>query len=567
MKTHGLLQTHAAADGSPSLPHDRPALRISLRTGEIVEVSPAFGRLTGHPPAAWIGRRCEELWPSAERDAIGRRISEAVLVGRDHFGSVVLAPAGTTVAWVDLEVCHDPRNGHFVHLFLQPLDRPGAGLIGLPPTGRSAASMVETGPMMPLPAPTVDLLAPAEPRREGPFVDAAPAEAHPATDSDRSAASGGPEVASAAPPAIADAAPAGRGGSAAPAGPASRGNATIETEEEDVAFQAMTVLAAAGVAALTVAVDGTVTSATPEAERLLGRPIARLRGSPLDELVALPDQAGPALAAARAGRVRQSVAASLVGVDGRDLALEWVPGSEPGKGFVMLQSGQAGSADGERLRLQTRLVSFVAHDVRNSLAAVYCGLHTLSEATAPESPQRPIVDKALHEARRASRIVDDVLAVSRPGRLLRVELDLCGVLRESLNRFRARAAAQGAEIHEQLDVSATVMADLSQLERSFDNLVENALHAMPHYGTLAVATRLEDRAVPGIRVAISDTGVGIRPDLRPNVFEPFVTDKQGGTGLGLAITRRVILDHEGQIDFETELGRGTTFHVWLPRLP
>jgi signal transduction histidine kinase len=110
-----------------------------------------------------------------------------------------------------------------------------------------------------------------------------------------------------------------------------------------------------------------------------------------------------------------------------------------------------------------------------------------------------------------------------------------------------------------------VLADLSQLERAFDNLVENALQATPHYGLLRVGCRAEDRGRPGVRVTIADTGLGIPADVRPNVFEPFVTTKPAGTGLGLAITRRVVLDHEGQIDFETDHGRGTTFVIWLPR--
>jgi signal transduction histidine kinase len=220
--------------------------------------------------------------------------------------------------------------------------------------------------------------------------------------------------------------------------------------------------------------------------------------------------------------------------------------------------------EAERLRTQTRLVSFIAHDVRNSLAAVYCGLRTLSDQMPAAAAERPTLERALTDVQRASRIVDDVLAVSRPGTPHRVQLDLANVVRESLNRFRARAAANGIELVENLVAPSPVLADLSLLERAFDNLVENALQAMPHGGRLGVSLARQERSRNGFVVTLADTGLGIPADLRPNVFEPYATRKPGGTGLGLAITRRAVLDHEGQIDFTTAEGRGTTFTVWLP---
>jgi signal transduction histidine kinase len=333
--------------------------------------------------------------------------------------------------------------------------------------------------------------------------------------------------------------------------------------DADATFGVMTALSAAGAAALAVAVDDTVTSATPEAERMLATPIARLRGARLSDLVTLAGQAGPALAAARRAGARQGVA-GIVTADGRSVAVEWVPGLRRGAGVAVLLSDRPPTEDAERLRLQTRLVSFISHDVRNSLAAAYCGLRTLSDQLPASATERGTVDRALGDVQRASRIVEDVLAVSRPGRLHRVELDLTMLLRETLHRFRTRAAANGVELVERFESGAAVLADLSQLERAFDNLVENALQAMPHGGMLTVATRGEDRAGPGVLITIADTGLGIPADVRPNVFEPYATRKKDGTGLGLAITRRAVLDHEGQIDFTTAEGRGTTFAVWLP---
>jgi signal transduction histidine kinase len=325
----------------------------------------------------------------------------------------------------------------------------------------------------------------------------------------------------------------------------------------------MTALVAAGAAALAVDADGTVTSATPEAERLLSTPIARLRGARFTDLLSFPDQAGPALAAARRFGFRQSVAAAVAG-DGPVVALEWVPSTELEAGVMVLVADQPSTEEAERLRLQTRLVSFIAHDVRNSLAAVFCGLRTLSDQMDSAAPERVTLDKALADIRRASRIVDDVLTVSRPGRLNRVDMGLPTLLAECVNRFRLRAAAHGIQIVERYGAPARVLADQSQLERAFDNLIENALQAMPHGGSLTVSADFEERAGQGVLVAVTDTGLGIPADVQPNVFEPYATRKRDGNGLGLAITLRAVLDHEGQISFTTVEGRGTTFSVWLP---
>ena len=133
-----------------------------------------------------------------------------------------------------------------------------------------------------------------------------------------------------------------------------------------------------------------------------------------------------------------------------------------------------------------------------------------------------------------------------------------------LPRYRKRAAGASIELEARLQSGCQVMADLSSLERLVGNLVENALDATPPGGALCVTTRAESRGQPGACLSVRDTGIGIKEETRPNVFDPFFTDKHGGTGLGLAIARRVVFDHSGQIHFDSKEGEGTTFHVWLP---
>jgi signal transduction histidine kinase len=95
------------------------------------------------------------------------------------------------------------------------------------------------------------------------------------------------------------------------------------------------------------------------------------------------------------------------------------------------------------------------------------------------------------------------------------------------------------------------------------NLVLNAIEAMPRGGHLRVSTSATSQP-QGVRIRFIDTGVGIAPDALPRIFEPFHSTRHEGLGLGLYISKKVIDEHEGQIEVKSQVGEGTTFTVWLP---
>jgi signal transduction histidine kinase len=105
-------------------------------------------------------------------------------------------------------------------------------------------------------------------------------------------------------------------------------------------------------------------------------------------------------------------------------------------------------------------------------------------------------------------------------------------------------------------------ADPDLLHRAFQNLVLNALDAMPAGGTLTMRTSERDG---NVRLEISDTGKGLTPEECERLFTPYYTTKQLGTGLGLAIVQSVVSDHHGTISVSSEEGRGTTFRIELPQ--
>jgi CheY-like chemotaxis protein len=145
--------------------------------------------------------------------------------------------------------------------------------------------------------------------------------------------------------------------------------------------------------------------------------------------------------------------------------------------------------------------------------------------------------------------------------------DLRGVV-EAITPLLERAVTSAVTLkHERAVQPFMLRGDSAQLEQVIMNLALNARDAMPQGGQVVV--RLADLTrdgVPGVALEVEDTGTGIAPEHRAHVFEAFYTTKpeSKGTGLGLATVVSIVEAHGGQVDFDTELGRGTVFRVWLP---
>jgi signal transduction histidine kinase len=144
-------------------------------------------------------------------------------------------------------------------------------------------------------------------------------------------------------------------------------------------------------------------------------------------------------------------------------------------------------------------------------------------------------------------------------------VDPAEIVSRTMALFRAQLESAGRPpIRVTVDVSpqtGTIRADPEQLGRLFQNLLLNAIDAMPGGGEIRIAIR---RHADTIRLDVSDTGSGLTAEERARLFTPYYTTKQHGTGLGLAIVQSVVADHGGRISVESEPGRGTTFHIELP---
>jgi signal transduction histidine kinase len=156
-------------------------------------------------------------------------------------------------------------------------------------------------------------------------------------------------------------------------------------------------------------------------------------------------------------------------------------------------------------------------------------------------------------------------------------IDLNALLQEALELTEHQIAKGRIDIQTDLQPGLpSITGDVNQLEQALLNIIINAWHAMPQGGTLTLRTRWAPAGeplrragragAPGVEAIIADTGIGISPEHLPRIFDPFFSTKGvgKGTGLGLAISRRIIEDHHGSIEVASEVGRGTTFTIWLP---
>lgn len=218
----------------------------------------------------------------------------------------------------------------------------------------------------------------------------------------------------------------------------------------------------------------------------------------------------------------------------------------------------------ERLAIIGELATMVAHDLRNPLTSIKNVCFYLKSTCPPRDGAEcksvfEMVEILEQETAFANAIINDLLdfAVKRP--LEKKRKNINNIINRSLKKANM---AENVKIERDFALRPIANVDEEQLERVFLNLIKNAAQAMPEGGRLTVGTSVTaDR----VEVVVRDTGMGIAKENMSKIFQPLFTTKAKGIGMGLAICKRIVEEHSGTIDVESEVGKGTAFMIKLPK--
>ncbi|HEY3805295.1 MAG TPA: ATP-binding protein [Kofleriaceae bacterium] len=218
----------------------------------------------------------------------------------------------------------------------------------------------------------------------------------------------------------------------------------------------------------------------------------------------------------------------------------------------------------ERLATLGQLAAGIAHEIRNPLASISGSIELLRQAPASDD-DHTLMAIVHREIQRLNVLIGDLLDYANPRPLQPAEFDLGSLVEETLRVARAEPAFEDVELAAEIEQSLLIQADPAKLRQLVWNLVRNARDAA-RAGGKHVRVEVRRDAASAV-IAVRDDGQGIPKELVARIFDPFVTTKEKGTGLGLATCHAVVAEHNGRIDVDTEVDKGTTMTVTLPMVP
>ena len=236
--------------------------------------------------------------------------------------------------------------------------------------------------------------------------------------------------------------------------------------------------------------------------------------------------------------------------------------------------------EAQKMKVIGQLVSGVAHDFNNILAVIIGYSDLITSDLGNESPMRKYIEEIRHASERAAGLTRQLLIFGRKQSVVPVVLDLNDVVNDLENMLRRLIDANVEMMIVPGKKIGHVKADAGYVGQVLMNLVVNARDAMPQGGKLTIATNnvtLDESYTPSktgvtpgdyVMLSVSDTGTGITDEVKARLFEAFCTTKPlgKGTGLGLATCKTIVQQSGGHIDVYSELGKGTTFNIYFPRV-
>jgi PAS domain S-box-containing protein len=220
----------------------------------------------------------------------------------------------------------------------------------------------------------------------------------------------------------------------------------------------------------------------------------------------------------------------------------------------------------------------MAHEIKNPLVAIRTFAQLFPESYNDETFRDEFGEIAIKEIDKLDHVVERLLRFAQPLAPISKPDDIHTLIDEEIEKKGDEAKSHGINIKKNFQfVNGNISFDRNLLGEALEQIISNALEAMPSGGTLSISTnsaasptpKAEDSdnglsPVNTAEICIADTGMGIEPEEIPNLFKPFHTQKLKGMGLGLAISRRIIMEHRGNIAVSSEVNKGTTVKIVLP---
>lgn len=220
----------------------------------------------------------------------------------------------------------------------------------------------------------------------------------------------------------------------------------------------------------------------------------------------------------------------------------------------------------ERLSALGNLAAGVAHEIRNPLNAISITAQRLKSEFAPQTDKEEYISfikTILDEIKRLDNIINQFLSLAKTQKLNLAPTDMGKLLNEVVDLVEIEAKEKNIRVTREFASLPAIKVDLGELKKAILNIMLNGIQATPSGGTLSINAYLND-SQRDVFIKIKDSGIGIPKENLSKIFQPYFSTKEKGTGLGLSIAYRIISDHKGKIEVESELGKGTVFIVSLP---
>jgi signal transduction histidine kinase len=215
--------------------------------------------------------------------------------------------------------------------------------------------------------------------------------------------------------------------------------------------------------------------------------------------------------------------------------------------------------ESERLSAVGRMASTIIHDIKNPMGTLRMYAQVIKKKTG-DTEASQLADEIIRQVDRFVNMTQEILDFSRGvSEIHAEEIEVTELMDGALGFIEKDMSKRNVTVNRNFMFGGKASLDVEKMVRVFYNLAGNAADAMPEGGTLTVTTRQQDHQLV---IEFTDSGQGMPPEIRARVFEPFFTyGKKHGTGLGMAIVKKIMDDHHGNVEIDSEIGKGTTIRL------